>query len=114
MKIGSKVKVVNQDIVGTVLEIFPDCNEVVIEDHDLEYPDNQLTFRPSDLKVIDLNYRAPLTVKQLIERLSSVPDKDIPVYLFDRSSDCEYPLLDIIKFGTYHSGYRIELGFEQS
>ena len=59
MKVNSKVEVLDQDIVGTVLAIHPDTNEVVIEDHNSEYPypDNQLTFRPSDLKVIDLNYQ---------------------------------------------------------
>jgi len=56
MKIGSKVEVLDQDIIGTVLAIHPDTNEVVIEDHDSEYtnPDNQLVFRPSDL--IEVEY----------------------------------------------------------
>ena len=50
-EVGSKVRVIDQDISGTVLAIHADTNEVVIADDGSEYgePDNQLVFRPSDL-----------------------------------------------------------------
>ena len=50
-EVGSKVRVIDQDISGTVLAIHLDTNEVVIADDDSEYgdPDNQLVFRPNDL-----------------------------------------------------------------
>jgi len=50
-EVGSKVRVIDQDISGTVLAIHADTNEVVIADDGSEYGehDNQLVFRPSDL-----------------------------------------------------------------
>lgn len=48
---GDKVKVIGQDIIGTVLRVHYDTDEVVIQDHDSEYrsPDNQLIFRQQEL-----------------------------------------------------------------
>ena len=52
MKVNDKVKVVGQDIVGTVLRIHSDTNEVVIRDNYSEYktPDNELVYRCEDLQ----------------------------------------------------------------
>ena len=46
------VKVIDQEIYGKVLFVHADTNEIVIEDFNSEYPepDNQLIYRPSDLK----------------------------------------------------------------
>ena len=59
MKIGDKVKVLGQDIVGIVVKIHEDTNEIVIEDFYSEYssPDNQLVYRPNELEVVtNYNY----------------------------------------------------------
>ena len=55
VKVNDKVKVIGQDIVGNVLAVHSDTNEVVIEDHDSEYktPDNQLVYRCEDLEEED-------------------------------------------------------------
>ena len=54
VKVGDKVKVIGQDIDGIVLAIHKDTNEVVIQDLDSEYetPDDELTYRPSELELI--------------------------------------------------------------
>jgi hypothetical protein len=50
-KIGNKVKHINQDILGKIISIHYDTNEIVIEDthSEYEYPDNLLVYRPSEL-----------------------------------------------------------------
>ena len=50
-EIGNKVKHINQDIVGKIVLIHYDTNEVVIEDNHSEYyyPENLLVYRPSEL-----------------------------------------------------------------
>jgi len=50
-EIGNKVKHINQDIVGKIVSIHYDTNEVVIEDNHSEYyyPENLLVYRPSEL-----------------------------------------------------------------
>ena len=44
---GDRVKVIGQDIVGTVLRVHFDTNEVVIQDDYSEYeaPDDELVYR---------------------------------------------------------------------
>jgi len=44
---GDRVKVIGQDIVGTVLRVHYDTNEVVIQDDYSEYeaPDDELVYR---------------------------------------------------------------------
>jgi len=44
---GDRVKVIGQDIVGTVLRVHYDTNEVVIQDDHSEYehPDDELVYR---------------------------------------------------------------------
>ena len=53
MKIGDKVKVIGQDITGTVLRTHP-TNEIVIRDDDSEYesPDNELIYKPYELVIL--------------------------------------------------------------
>lgn len=64
MKIGDAVKVLGQDIVGIVVRIHKDTNEIVIEDAFFEEsysenirkcssPDNQLVYRPDELEVVE-------------------------------------------------------------
>jgi hypothetical protein len=50
-EIGNKVKHINQDIVGKIVLIHYDTNEVVIEDNhsEYDYPENLLVYRPSEL-----------------------------------------------------------------
>jgi hypothetical protein len=50
-EIGNKVKHINQDILGKIISIHYDTNEIVIEDthSEYEYPDNLLVYRPSEL-----------------------------------------------------------------
>jgi len=52
--IGQKVKVNEQDIIGKIILINYDCNEIVIEDLDSEYlpPENQLVYKPTELNII--------------------------------------------------------------
>ena len=49
---GDRVKVIGQDIVGTVLRVHYDTNEVVIQDDYSEYeaPDDELVYRHDELK----------------------------------------------------------------
>ena len=51
---GDRVKVIGQDIVGTVLRVHYDTNEVVIQDDYSEYeaPDDELVYRPDELKMV--------------------------------------------------------------
>ena len=50
-ELGNKVKHVSQDILGKIISIYYDTNEIVIEDihSEYSYPDNLLVYRPSEL-----------------------------------------------------------------
>ena len=54
-KIGDKVKIIDQNIFGTVLRIHADTNEVVIRDHDSEfdYPDNELVYKKREVRLLE-------------------------------------------------------------
>jgi hypothetical protein len=50
-EIGNKVKHIDQDILGKVISIHYDTNEIVIEDahSEYDYPDNLLVYRSNEL-----------------------------------------------------------------
>ncbi len=50
-KIGNLVRHIDQYIIGKIISIHYDTDEIVIEDihSEYEYPDNLLTYRPSEL-----------------------------------------------------------------
>ena len=48
MRIGDRVKVIDQEIYGKIVCLYP--NEVVIEDEDAETEDNQLCFKKSEVE----------------------------------------------------------------
>ena len=50
-EIGNQVKHIDQDIVGKIVSIHYDTDEIVVEDthSEYEYPDNLLIYRPSEL-----------------------------------------------------------------
>jgi len=48
IKIGDKIKVINQDIIGYVVEIYN--NKIVIEDDCAETNDNTLEFKLSEVE----------------------------------------------------------------
>ena len=52
--VGQKVKVNKQEIIGKIVLINYDCNEIVIEDLDSEYlpPENQLVYKPDELNIV--------------------------------------------------------------
>ena len=52
---GDRVKVIGQDIVGTVLRVHYDTNEVVIQDDHSEYehPDDELVYRNEEVQLLD-------------------------------------------------------------
>lgn len=52
---GDRVKVIGQDIVGTVLRVHYDTNEVVIQDDHSEYehPDDELVYRSEEVQLLD-------------------------------------------------------------
>lgn len=52
-EIGDTVKHIHQDIIGEILRIHYDTNEIVIRDLDSEYesPDDELVYRPSELEL---------------------------------------------------------------
>ena len=52
-EIGDTVKHIDQDIIGEILRIHYDTNEIVIRDLDSEYesPDDELVYRPSELEL---------------------------------------------------------------
>jgi hypothetical protein len=49
--VGDRVKVIGQDIVGTVLRVHYDTNEVVIQDDHSEYeqPDDELVYKSEEV-----------------------------------------------------------------
>jgi len=49
IKIGDKIKVINQDIIGYVVEMYN--NKIVIEDDCAETNDNTLEFKLSEVEV---------------------------------------------------------------
>ena len=51
-EVGDVVKHKEQDIIGEILAIHHDTNEIVIRDFDSEYeaPDDQLVYRPDELE----------------------------------------------------------------
>ena len=51
MKIGDRIKVIDQEIYGMCVHIHR--NEVVIEDEDAETEDNQLCFKKSEVEEIN-------------------------------------------------------------
>jgi hypothetical protein len=55
MNVGDRVKVIEQDIVGSVLRVHNDTDEVVIHDDYSEYQglDAELVFRKDELQLID-------------------------------------------------------------
>ena len=53
IKVGDKVKVIEQEITGTVVEDWG--NLVVIEDEESEFDDNKLEFKKSELEEIKEN-----------------------------------------------------------
>ena len=54
-KASDRVKVIGQDIVGTVLRVHYDTNEVVIQDDHSEYkhPDDELVYRSEEVQLLD-------------------------------------------------------------
>ena len=50
-RIGNLVKHIDQYIIGKIISIHYDTDEIVIEDihSEYEYPDNLLIYRPSEL-----------------------------------------------------------------
>ena len=54
-KASDRVKVIGQDIVGTVLRVHYDTNEVVIQDDHSEYehPDDELVYRSEVVQLLD-------------------------------------------------------------
>jgi hypothetical protein len=52
-EVGDTVKHIDQDIIGEILAIHHDTNEIVIRDFHSEYeaPDDQLVYRPDELKL---------------------------------------------------------------
>jgi len=48
MNIGDRVKVIGQDISGTIIEDYG--NKIVIEEDDCEYDDNRLEYRVSEVQ----------------------------------------------------------------
>ena len=52
-EVGDTVKHIDQDIIGEILAIHYDTNEIVIKDLFSEYgaPDDQLVYRPNELKL---------------------------------------------------------------
>ena len=52
---GDRVKVIGQDIAGTVLRVHYDTNEVVIQDDHSEYehPDDELVYRSEEVQLLD-------------------------------------------------------------
>jgi hypothetical protein len=52
-EIGDTVKHIDQDIIGEILRIHYDTNEIVIRDFGSEYesPEDELIYRPSELKL---------------------------------------------------------------
>ena len=52
-EVGDMVKHIDQDIIGEILAIHYDTNEIVIRDFHSEYeaPDDQLVYRPNELKL---------------------------------------------------------------
>ena len=53
VKVGDKVRVIDQEITGTVVEDWG--NLVVIEDEESEFDDNRLEFKKSELVEIKEN-----------------------------------------------------------
>jgi len=53
VKVGDKVRVIDQEITGTVVEDWG--NLVVIEDEESEFDDNRLEFKKSELEEIKEN-----------------------------------------------------------
>ena len=53
IKVGDKVKVIDQEITGTIVEDWG--NLVVIEDEESEFNDNRLEFKKSELEEIKEN-----------------------------------------------------------
>jgi len=51
LEVGDRVKVIGQDIVGTVLRVHYDTNEVVIQDDHSEYeqPDDELVYKSEEV-----------------------------------------------------------------
>ena len=47
MRVGNKIKVIDQEIYGVIVHDFG--NEVVIEDEDAETDDNTLCFKKSEI-----------------------------------------------------------------
>ena len=56
IKVGDKVRVIDQEITGTVVEDWG--NLVVIEEEDSEVYDNRLEFKKSELEKIEGNENA--------------------------------------------------------
>lgn len=52
-EIGDTVKHIDQDIIGEILRIHYDTNEIVIKDLGSEYesPEDELIYRPEDLEL---------------------------------------------------------------
>jgi len=50
IKLGDRVKVIDQEIYGKIVRLYP--NEVVIEDEDAETEDDQLCFKLSEVEQI--------------------------------------------------------------
>jgi hypothetical protein len=48
IKLGDRVKVIDQEIYGKIVWLYP--NEVVIEDEDAETDDNTLCFKKSEIE----------------------------------------------------------------
>jgi|TARA_R100000081_G_C4704051_1_gene109198 hypothetical protein len=48
MRIGDRIKVIDQEIYGVIIYDFG--NEVVIEDEDAETDDNKLSFKKSEIE----------------------------------------------------------------
>ena len=67
---GDRVKVIGQDIVGTVLRVHYDTNEVVIQDDHSEYehPDDELVYRSEEVKLLDSEGEDTVSLDEMRDR----------------------------------------------
>ena len=86
---GDRVKVIGQDIVGTVLRVHYDTNEVVIQDDYSEYeaPDDELVYRAEEVKLLDSEGEDTLSLNSM-SRISSKDTVSSPSLSNNCTSSC--------------------------
>jgi len=104
MNIGDRVKVIDQDITGTIIEDWG--SKIVIEEDDCEHEDNRLEFRVSDVQLLKMFKVCASYITYLHTEIEATDEEDAENIVdnldgghFKQESDYDWKIDSIVDTG---------------